>query len=105
LRAMNTIAAKQLRSGMARCRPPYGGRGGAGSKGSTTAHSWSGTRSSTRVAMRGACHIQPNGAKRRLKRLDSYQANQRSRNARAEGITRALAAHDPPCPRPGNRSP
>jgi hypothetical protein len=58
VRAMNTIAAKQLRSGMARCRPRYGGRGGAGSKGSTSAHSSSGTSSSTRVVM--ACdHARP----------------------------------------------
>jgi hypothetical protein len=35
---MNTIAAKQLRSEMVRCRPPYGGRGGVGSNGSTSAH-------------------------------------------------------------------
>jgi hypothetical protein len=51
VRAMNTIAAKQARLGMARCRPPYGGRGGAGSRGSTSAHSSSGTRSSARVVM------------------------------------------------------
>jgi hypothetical protein len=48
---MNTTAAKQLRSEMVRCRPPYGGRGGAGSKGSTIAHNSSGTRSSTRVVI------------------------------------------------------
>src|SRR5215212_4983566 len=36
---------------MVRWRPPYGGRGGAGSKGSTIAFSWFGTRSSTRVVM------------------------------------------------------
>jgi hypothetical protein len=51
VRAMYTIAAKQLRSEMARRRPPYGGRGGAGSKGATSAHSSSGTRSSTSVVM------------------------------------------------------
>jgi hypothetical protein len=51
VRAMNMIAAKVLRSGMTRCRPPYGGWGGAGSNGSTIVHSWSGTRSSARVAM------------------------------------------------------
>src|SRR5829696_5842163 len=51
VRAMYTIAAKQLRSEMVRCRPPYGGRGGAGSKGITSAHSSSGTRSSTRMVM------------------------------------------------------
>jgi hypothetical protein len=34
-----------------RRRPPYGGRGGAGSNGSTSAHSSSGTRSSTRMVM------------------------------------------------------
>ena len=48
---MYTIAAKQLRSGMARRRPPYGGRRGAGSKGATSAHSSSGTRSSASVVM------------------------------------------------------
>jgi hypothetical protein len=48
---MYMTAAKQLQSGMALRRPPYGGRGGTGSKGSTIAHSWSGTSSSTRVAM------------------------------------------------------
>ena len=51
MRAMNTIAAKQARSEMVRYRPPYGGRGGAGSKGSTNSHSWSGTRSSARLVM------------------------------------------------------
>jgi hypothetical protein len=51
VRAMYTIAAKQLRSGTTRRRPPYGGRGGAGSNGSTIAHNWSGTRSSTRFGM------------------------------------------------------
>jgi hypothetical protein len=51
VRAMNTIAAKQLRSETVRCRPPYGGRGGTGSKGATSAHNSSGTRSSTRMVM------------------------------------------------------
>ena len=51
VRAMKTIAAKQARSEMVRYRPPYGGRGGAGSKGSTNSHSWSGTRSSARLVM------------------------------------------------------
>src|SRR5512132_1420893 len=53
VRAMNTIAAKQLRSGTARRRPPYGGRGGTGSNGSTIAHSSAGTRSSTRLVIAG----------------------------------------------------
>jgi hypothetical protein len=48
---MYTMAAKQARSGMTRCRPPYGGRDGAGSKGATSAHSSSGTRSSASVVM------------------------------------------------------
>ena len=51
VRAIYTIAAKQARSGMARCRPPYGGRGGVGSKGATSTHSSSGTRLSARVVM------------------------------------------------------
>ena len=56
---MNTIAAKQLRSGMVRWRPPYGGRGGAGSNGSTSAHSSSGTRSSASVVMARILPDQP----------------------------------------------
>jgi hypothetical protein len=66
---MYTIAAKHARSGMVRCRPPYGGRGGAGSKGSTIAHSWSGTRSSTRLAMDGSLPYPAERAKRRLSLL------------------------------------
>jgi hypothetical protein len=48
---MNTIAAKQLRSLIVRCRPPYGGRGGTGSNGSTSAHRLSGTSLSARLVM------------------------------------------------------
>jgi hypothetical protein len=49
VRTMYTIAAKQLRSGTVRRRPPYQERGGVGSSGSTSCRSSSGTRESTRV--------------------------------------------------------
>lgn len=49
--AMYTIAAKQARSAMVWYRLPYGGRGGAGRSGSTSAQSSSGTRSSISVVM------------------------------------------------------
>jgi hypothetical protein len=42
VRTMYTIAAKQLRSGIVRRRPPYQGRGVNGRSGSTIAHSSSG---------------------------------------------------------------
>ena len=42
-------------------------------------------------------------AARRVVSRPDHHANQRSRNARAVGTVRALAAHAPPCPRPGNR--
>jgi hypothetical protein len=59
VRAMNTIAAKQLRSETVRRRPPYGGRGGVGKSGTTNCHSWSETSSSTRVAVMTANSVMP----------------------------------------------
>jgi hypothetical protein len=53
---MYTIAAKQLRSGMVRCRPPYHGRRGTGSSGSTIAHSSSETSSTTSLVVMTANH-------------------------------------------------
>jgi hypothetical protein len=44
---------------MVRCRPPQGGRGGAGSKGATIAHNSSGTRSSARVVLPRTLPDQP----------------------------------------------
>jgi hypothetical protein len=56
VRAMYTIAAKQLRSGMVRRRPPYRGRGGRGNSGSTIAHNSSGTSSATSILVMTTNH-------------------------------------------------
>lgn len=67
---MDTIAAKQLRSGMVRRRPPYLGRGGAGSNGSTSAHSSSGHEIISEDCPGAAsCQTYPKGAKRRLRAI------------------------------------
>jgi hypothetical protein len=64
---MYTIAAKQARSGMARRRPPYGGRGGAGSKGATSALARPAPGRQQVSSWRGIMPDQPKGTKRRLR--------------------------------------
>jgi hypothetical protein len=68
---MNTIAAKQLRSGMARSRPPYGGWGGAGSKarpGPTTRLAQVNPQASS---WQGSCQTYPKGSETTSKSLVS----------------------------------
>jgi len=70
VRTMYTIAAKQLRSGIVRRRPPYQARGGNGRSGSTIAHSSSGTRSSTMVDMTVKPPILPRGQRNAVLAID-----------------------------------
>ena len=65
---MYTIAAKQARSGMVRRRPPWGGRGGAGSSGSTSAHSSSGTRCRRGLSWHASCQTHPKRSETTSKR-------------------------------------
>src|SRR6266498_87795 len=70
------IAAKQLRSGMVRIRPPHQGRGGGGSRGSTIAHSSSETRVSTRVVIARNRGIDSQGSETTSKHLEGHHADQ-----------------------------
>jgi hypothetical protein len=66
VRAMYTIAAKQARPGMARCRPPYGGRGGPAARAppAPTARPAQGRQPVS--SWRGIMPDRSEGAKRRL---------------------------------------
>lgn len=75
VRAMNTTAAKQARSGILRPGPPLDRGGGGGSRGSTRRQSSSETRRSARVGMR---LIMPK--QRWTLKLRSCQQDQQSRN-------------------------
>jgi hypothetical protein len=67
VRAMNTIAAKQARSGIARRRPPYGGRGGPVARAPPAPIACPARGRQPVLSWRGIMPDRPKGAKRRLR--------------------------------------
>jgi hypothetical protein len=79
VRAMYTIAAKQLRSGIVRCRPPYGGRGGAGSRARRSPTAGPARDRPQELSYRGILPDPPKGTKRRLRAVPERVAQEMHR--------------------------
>jgi hypothetical protein len=87
---------------MVRCRPPSGGRGGAGSKGSTSAQSSSGTRSSARVVMTRSLPDQPQRSETTPncpRRVPSYLRRRMQHRSACAALDRARCPQWPRNPR------